>query len=137
MPFLRSSPPHPLTPGHVDAYQKCTYHCKELPSQKPAAGCAVRRPGLEHLREGKVIKESGDQENSLLGVYARESKRYSNIHTYIVFTAAKRWILPDQGLNLCLLHWQADSLPLSHQGSPWNVLFQRLNLILYNLTSSL
>ena len=27
-------------------------------------------------------------------------------------------IFPDQGLNLCLLHWQADSLPLSHQGSP-------------------
>ena len=23
-----------------------------------------------------------------------------------------------QGSNLCLLHWQADSLPLSHQGSP-------------------
>ena len=27
-------------------------------------------------------------------------------------------ILPDQGLNLCLLHWQVDSFPLSHQGSP-------------------
>ena len=27
-------------------------------------------------------------------------------------------ILLDQGSNLCLLHWQADSLPLSHQGSP-------------------
>ena len=27
-------------------------------------------------------------------------------------------IFPDQGLNLCLLHWQADSYPLSHQGSP-------------------
>ena len=27
-------------------------------------------------------------------------------------------IFPDQGLNLCLLHWQADSFPLSHQGSP-------------------
>ena len=26
-------------------------------------------------------------------------------------------IFPTQGLNLCLLHWQADSLPLSHQGS--------------------
>ena len=26
-----------------------------------------------------------------------------------------------QGLNLCLLHWQADSLPLSHQGSPHTV----------------
>ena len=26
-------------------------------------------------------------------------------------------ISPDQGLNLCLLHWQADPLPLSHQGN--------------------
>ena len=25
---------------------------------------------------------------------------------------------PDQGSNPHLLHWQADSLPLSHQGSP-------------------
>ena len=27
-------------------------------------------------------------------------------------------ILPDQGSNPCLLHWQADSQPLCHQGSP-------------------
>ena len=27
-------------------------------------------------------------------------------------------IFPDHGLNPCLLHWQAESLPLSHQGSP-------------------
>ena len=27
-------------------------------------------------------------------------------------------LLVDQGLNLCLLPWQADSLLLSHQGSP-------------------
>ena len=27
-------------------------------------------------------------------------------------------IFPDQESSLCLLHWQADSLPLSHQGSP-------------------
>lgn len=26
-------------------------------------------------------------------------------------------IFPDQGLNLCLMHWQADSFPLRHQGS--------------------
>ena len=32
------------------------------------------------------------------------------------FTACE--IFLDQGLNLCLLHWQVDSLPLSHQGSP-------------------
>ena len=25
---------------------------------------------------------------------------------------------PDQGLNLCPLHWQVDSPPLTHQGSP-------------------
>ena len=28
-------------------------------------------------------------------------------------------ILPDQGSNPCPLHWQADSQPLSHQGSPF------------------
>ena len=27
-------------------------------------------------------------------------------------------ILPDWGSNPCLLHWQMDSLPLSHQRSP-------------------
>ena len=27
-------------------------------------------------------------------------------------------IFLDQGSNPCILHWQADSLPLSHQGSP-------------------
>ena len=27
-------------------------------------------------------------------------------------------ILPDQGRNACPLHWQVDSLPLDHQGSP-------------------
>ena len=29
-------------------------------------------------------------------------------------------IFLNQGPNLCLLHWQAESLPLSHQGSPWS-----------------
>ena len=29
-----------------------------------------------------------------------------------------RGIFPDQGSNPCPLHWQADSQPLSHQGSP-------------------
>ena len=28
-------------------------------------------------------------------------------------------IFPDQGSNLCLLQWQAGSLPLSHQGISW------------------
>ena len=29
-------------------------------------------------------------------------------------------IFPDQGSNPCALHWQADSQPLRHQGSPSN-----------------
>ena len=33
--------------------------------------------------------------------------------------SAARGILPDQGLNPCPLHWQADSQPLRHQGSPF------------------
>ena len=31
---------------------------------------------------------------------------------------ALRGIFPDQGLNPCPLHWQMDSQPLHHQGSP-------------------
>ena len=31
-------------------------------------------------------------------------------------------IFPDQGSNLCSLHWQADSQPLCHQGSPMHLL---------------
>ena len=27
-------------------------------------------------------------------------------------------IFPGQGLNPCLLHWQADCLPLTHRGRP-------------------
>ena len=31
-----------------------------------------------------------------------------------------------QGRNLCLLYWQGDSLPLSHQGSPIHVSYKQL-----------
>ena len=31
-------------------------------------------------------------------------------------------IFPDQGSNPCPLHWQADSQPLHHQGSPHSIL---------------
>ena len=33
-------------------------------------------------------------------------------------------IFPDQGSNPCLLQWQMDSLPLSHQGSPKQVVLK-------------
>ena len=36
-------------------------------------------------------------------------------------------IFPDQGSNPCLLHWQADSQTLRHQGSP-RTLFNKHNI---------
>ena len=36
-------------------------------------------------------------------------------------------ILPDQGSNPCPLHWQADSQPLRHQGSPMPFFFFFVN----------
>ena len=43
-----------------------------------------------------------------------------------------QWIFLTQGSNLCLLHWQADSLPLSLQGSP-----QMVNSLLKRCSSQL
>ena len=49
-------------------------------------------------------------------------------------------IFPDKGSNPCPLHWQADSQPLHHQGSPpaffwlpfaWNIFFHPLTFSLY------
>ena len=37
-------------------------------------------------------------------------------------------IFPDQGLNLCPLHWWADSYPLCHQGSLWKDFLEFLPL---------
>ena len=39
-------------------------------------------------------------------------------------------IFPDQGSNPCPLHWQADSQPLRHQGSPSSFLITPFNLII-------
>ena len=39
--------------------------------------------------------------------------------------------LPKQGSNPCLLHWQANSLPLSHQGSPKQISFDLQNIWLF------
>ena len=39
-------------------------------------------------------------------------------------------IFLDQGGILCLLHWQVDSLPLSHQGSPHLYVFAYMSIAL-------
>ena len=40
------------------------------------------------------------------------------LNTGVGFHTLLQEIFPTQGLNPRLLHWQADSLPLSHKGSP-------------------
>ena len=49
--------------------------------------------------------------------------------------SAARGIFPDQGLNPCPLHWQADSQPLRHQGSPDAILSGTLFLISFSNSS--
>ena len=40
-----------------------------------------------------------------------------------------RAVFLDQGSNLCLLHWQVDSLPLDHQGTLQNAFFIKFSTI--------
>ena len=43
---------------------------------------------------------------------------FSGKNTGVAFHFLLQRIFLTEGSNLCLPHWQADSLPLSHQGSP-------------------
>ena len=56
------------------------------------------------------------------GLQARWPQQLQRAGSAVVTQApscsAARGILPDQGSNPCPLHWQADSQPLCHQGSP-------------------
>ena len=40
-------------------------------------------------------------------------------------------VFADQGSNLCLLHWQMDSLPLSHQGSPEVLIIKEFGFVFF------
>ena len=54
---------------------------------------------------------------SLVAEHRLQTRRLSNVaHGPSRFAACG--IFPDQGSNPCPLHWQADSQPLRHQGSP-------------------
>ena len=46
------------------------------------------------------------------------STRFFSKSTWVACHFLLQGIFPDQGWNSSLLRWQADSLPLSHQGSP-------------------
>ena len=63
---------------------------------------------------------------SLVAEHRLQTRRLSNCGSQLWLTVVARCsaacgIFPDQGSNPCPLHWQADSQPLRHQGSPQSV----------------
>ena len=66
---------------------------------------------------------------SLVAEHRLQTRRLSNF-THGLSCSAACGILPDQGSNPCPLHWQADSQPLRHQGSP------SINAFWYDLIKS-
>ena len=55
---------------------------------------------------------------SLVAELGLQSMQASVVVVHRLSCPAACGIFPDQGSNMCLLHWKMDSLPLSHQGSP-------------------
>ena len=62
----------------------------------------------------------------LVAVHRLQGVRASVAVAHRLSCSVARGIFPDQGLNLCLLHWQVDSLPVSHQGSPSLLTFMHI-----------
>ena len=76
-------------------------------SSSPCAGLSLSRPLL---------------------LWSTGSRRAGSlVVAHVPSCSAARGILPDQGSNPCPLHWQADSQPLRHQGSPVHVFLNQLN----------
>ena len=69
---------------------------------------------------------------SLVAEHRLQTRRLSNCGSRAQLLRGM-WIFPDQGSNPCPLHWQADSQPLCHQGSPLPILFiQRIKRISFS-----
>ena len=67
------------------------------------------------------LKDSSLELNCILSSSNAVSILFLTLSIFFFFLFSE--IFPDQGLNRRLLHWQADSLPLSHQGSPSTLFF--------------
>ena len=88
-------------------------------------------PGLCHCNGFSLVVANGDY--SLVGGEASHCGGFSCCgaqalgHAGSVVVGLSHsiayGIFPDRGSNSCLLHWQVDSLPLSHQQSPILLIF--------------
>ena len=62
-----------------------------------------------------VVASPGGHE--FQGVWASQALRHRlRVVAHGLSSSAGCAIFPDQRLDLCLLHWEVDSLPMSHQG---------------------
>ena len=59
----------------------------------------------------------------------RVAKSQTRLSTHRLSCSMTCGIFLDQGWNLCLLHWQADSLPLRYQGNLHNEMRFHLRLV--------
>lgn len=83
----------------LSSYGARAAHCDDSScSRVQALGCGLQKLG----HTGSAV----------------EAPRLQSTVSVFVAHELSMWDLAGQGLNSCLLHWQADSLPMSHQGSP-------------------
>ena len=80
----------------------------------PVAEHGLRGKGLQQLWHSGLVVMAHKLPSTGSGVVA---------HWFSCFVACG--VFPDQDSNLCLLHWQEGSLPLSHQGCPQTCNFWR------------
>ena len=65
-----------------------------------------------------IVGPSGCGKTTLLKAIAGIKETTSGSFFWEGRDLSEEGIFPAQGSSLCVLHWQVDSLPLSHQGSP-------------------
>ena len=79
------------------------------------SSCSARASLVVEVGSGHAASAVVDV-GSVVGALGLENTGSVAVHELSCSEACG--IFPDQGLNLCLVHWQVDSLPLSHQGTP-------------------
>ena len=91
----------------VKSESEVTQSCRTL---RDPMDCSLPGSSIHGIFQARVLEW-------VVIAFSAPEHRLGNCGTWLTCSEACG-ISPDQGSNLCFLHWQADSLPLSHQGSP-------------------
>ena len=94
------------------------------------AGSLVAVHGLL-TAEASLLEEHGLSGKRVSAVAAPGLQSTGSIAAVHGLSCSACGIFLAQGLNLCLLHWQADSLPLSHQGSHEFYIYTHIYIYIY------